>query len=371
MPREGIRHILIRGTNWIGDAVMTLPAVSSIRDTYPGATLSVLAKPWVAEVYRLSPDIDEVIPFESPGVHGGITGKLRLAGEMRGRFEAAILLQNAIEAAIIALLAGIPIRAGYDSDGRRLLLSHAVRRTAAIRKVHQVSYYLEMVQALGCVSARPVPVSPLLVPGPEYGRIADDLFTKYGISGSHLLIGVAPGATYGPAKKWFPERFADVATRIVNTFPARVILFGSRGDIDSTRAVEKSSGKSLINLAGKTTLKEAIALIARCDLFISNDSGLMHVAGALGIPTIAVFGSTNAATTSPVGEKSVVIRHRVACSPCLKKKCPTDFLCMDLVTVEEVYAAASELLTGKELHETRPVKNGPVAAQISLSPRIL
>jgi len=342
IPTEGIERVLVRGTNWIGDVVMTLPALAAVRKTWPEAHLSVLAKPWVSEVYRLSPDADEVIAFKEPGRHAGAAGKIRLAGDLRRHgFDCAILLQNAIEAAILALLAGIPRRAGYNSDGRGLLLTHSVRRTEAIRRIHQIDYYLEMVQALGCT---PAGRSVRLRPGKDYEEIADKLFARFGLDGGRPLIGIAPGAAYGPAKKWFPERFAAVADRLIDETGAQGILFGSAGDRESTAAVRNCARRRLTDIAGETNLKEAIALINRCGLFLSNDSGLMHVAGALSIPTVAIFGSTNPATTSPVGERSVVIHHAVDCSPCLKPVCPTDFRCMEGIGVEEVYAAARKLL---------------------------
>lgn len=341
-PIERVRNILVRSTNWIGDVIMTLPALAAIRKTLPKAKISVLAKPWVAELLHLSPAVDEVILFQSPGIHSGVAGKFRLAAELKKKsFDAAILLQNAIEAAILAHLAGIPVRAGYNSDGRGLLLTHSVGRTKEIRRVHQIDYYLEMVKALGFQSAgRDV----RLQLGDDYAGIADDLLKKYGAVVGAPLIGVAPGATYGPAKMWFPDRFARVADRLIEEFGAQVILFGSRADHKTTEQVCRYAAHPMIDIAGRTTLKEAIALIAKCRLFLSNDSGLMHVAGALGIPTIAIFGSTNPVTTSPVGEKSFIITKAVDCSPCLKKTCPTDFRCMDLIGADEVYEAAKKLL---------------------------
>ena len=151
LPHEGINKILIRGTNWIGDAVLTLPAVASIRATYPNAHVAVLVKPWVADIYKIFSKPDEIIIYENK--FDTSTGVLRLARKLKKeKFDLAILLQNAIEAAIIALAAGIPLRAGYDSDARGLLLTHRVQRTNEIKKAHQIDYYLEMVKALGCVS---------------------------------------------------------------------------------------------------------------------------------------------------------------------------------------------------------------------------
>jgi heptosyltransferase-2 len=335
-------NILIRGTNWIGDAVMTLPAVAAIRSTFPRARITMLAKPWVADIFRLCPDVDDIMIYERPGVHDGPTGILRLAGELRKRaFDAAILLQNAIEAAIIAFLAGIPVRAGYNSDGRGLLLTHSVVRTKAIREVHQTDYYLEMVKALGC---RPASREAVLTLRKDDEHLAGELLTGYGLQGSRLLVGMAPGATYGPAKKWFPDRFSSVADKLVDGFSAQIVLFGSSEDNDTAAAVQVRAKYPMVDLTGKTSLREAMALMSRCRLFISNDSGLMHVAAALGVPTVAIFGSTNPATTSPPGRNHVIIYKNVACSPCLKTDCPTDFQCMDLIGVDDVYEAAVRML---------------------------
>jgi heptosyltransferase-2 len=335
-------NILIRGTNWIGDAVMTLPAVAAIRKTFPEAKITILVKPWVADIFRLCPDIDEIMLFQSPGPHEGMAGKWRIAGDIRKkRFDAAILLQNAIEAAIITFLAGIPVRAGYNSDGRGLLLTHSVPLTKAIREVHQTDYYLEMVKALGC---QPASREALLTLGKDDERLAGELLAEYGLQDSRLLVGLAPGATYGPAKKWFPERFSLVADRLVDGFSAQIVLFGSSDDNDTAAKVQARAKYPMFDLTGKTGLKEAMSLMSRCRLFISNDSGLMHVAAALGVPTIAIFGSTNPATTSPPGRNNVIIHKDVACSPCLKPDCPTDFQCMDLIGVDDVYEAAVRML---------------------------
>lgn len=253
----------------------------------------------------------------------------------------AILLQNAVEAAIIAWLARIPLRMGYNSDGRGILLTHSVQRTKKIRTVHQIHYYLDMLKSLGFTPAGEV---PRLLMGEDFETISRDILQSHHITPEDTIIGMAPGATFGPAKMWFPDRFAAVGDRIADNFSAKVVLFGSKGDRERAETVQKYSKNRFINLAGQTSLKEAVALIAACTLFITNDSGLMHLAGALGIPLVAVFGSTNPETTSPAGDKSVVIHHDVDCSPCLKKVCPTDFKCMDMISSDMVYEAAEKLL---------------------------
>jgi len=173
---------------------------------------------------------------------------------------------------------------------------------------------------------------------------AESVLQKYLPDPKREIIGIAPGAIYGPAKRWFPARFAKVADKIAAVFNCQIILLGGKSDNDAAEEVCRLAQTDVLNLAGKTNLTEAVYLISRCRLFISNDSGLMHVAGALNIPTIAIFGSTNPQTTSPAGNQSIVIHQDLSCSPCLKKTCPTDFRCMDLISVEDVFAVAQNIL---------------------------
>ena len=344
LPFEKIHDVLIRGTNWIGDVVMTFPTIAAVRETLSTARITVLVKPWVADLVRMHPAVDEVLVYERPGRHEGAGGILKLARELRARrFDAAILLQNAIEAAIIARLAGIPVRAGYSTDARGLLLTHPVRLEARIKSVHQSLYYVEMLEALGFTPSR----APLALTPTEAQRIAaEQHLARFGIAGRRPIVGMAPGAAYGPAKRWFADRFAAVADRLAQRHACPILLFGSDGDRASTEAVQSAAETPLVDIAGRTNLSDAIALIARCDLFITNDSGLMHVAGALGVPTVAIFGSTNPKTTYPLGERISLIRKPVDCSPCLKQECPTDFRCMNLVTVDEVVDESLRLLAG-------------------------
>jgi len=339
LPQTGLDKILIRGTNWIGDAVMTLPAIASVRAAYPRTHLAILAKPPVTDIYRLFSAADEIIPYEKK--FDTPLGVFRLAHALKQKkFDAAILLQNAIEAAIIARAAGIRVRAGFSSDGRGILLTHAIRRTAAIFNIHQIDYYLEMVKVLGCADVdRAMHLETCISPAD-----AKKVLRQYLPDCDRNIIGIAPGATYGPAKRWLVDRFASVGDQLGRDLNAQVILFGGKDDRETAEQVRVHAQSDMINLAGLTSLKEAVYLISQCKLFVSNDSGLMHVAGALNIPTIAVFGSTNPVTTSPAGEKTVLVRKDVSCSPCLKKVCPTDFRCMTLVTVSDVVEAAKSLI---------------------------
>ncbi|HLZ18140.1 MAG TPA: lipopolysaccharide heptosyltransferase II [Smithellaceae bacterium] len=335
-----MNRILIRGTNWIGDAIMTLPACASVRAAYPKAHLAILAKPPVSDIYRMFTKADEIIPYERQD--DTPMGVFRLAWKLHAKkFDAAVLLQNAIEAAIIARAAGVKVRAGFNTDGRGFLLTHPVRRSGEILKVHQIDYYLEMVKALGCADVdRTMHLETFISP-----VTARDTRRKYLPQHDRPLIGIAPGATYGPAKRWLPDRFAAAGDELAFDLNAQVVLFGGKDDRETAEEVRASSRTDMLNLAGQSTLTETVYLLSQCRLVISNDSGLMHVAAALNIPTVAVFGSTNPQTTSPSGSRTAIVRKETSCSPCLKKVCPTDFRCMTDVTVNDVVAAAKSLIT--------------------------
>ena len=223
-----IRKVLIRSANWVGDAVMSLPAIASVRRTLPHAEIFILAKPWVAEIFEENPVVDGVFIYQSPGIHQGLSGKWRLARQLKGEgFELAILLQNAFEAALVSFLAAIPRRAGYNTDARGLILTHPVAMTAKIKRGHQIDYYLEMVGSLGFQPAHPVPSLRVSAVRQEEARRK---LESFGLDGSQPLVGISPGATYGSAKQWFPERFAELADRIIGDSGARILIFGSEGD---------------------------------------------------------------------------------------------------------------------------------------------
>ena len=338
-----IKRLLIRSTNWIGDAVMTTPAVRAIRKNFPDARISILTKPWVAPVFSNSPYVDNLLIYGDAGKHKGLSGKLRLARELKEyRFDAAILLQNAFEAALITFFAGIPCRIGYNTDARAFLLTHSVPCTPQIKKMHQTGYYLGILQGIGLKTDG---LGLDLVVDKKYQKRAAEILEEHGISMSDRLVGINPSATFGPAKQWFPERYAGLSDKIHEILGARILLFGGPGDRELGRKISKMMKYPPVDLCGKTDLEEAIALISICNLFITNDSGLMHVAAALDIPLIAIFGSTNPVTTGPKGLNSRIVRIPVECSPCLKPKCPKGHLkCMDQIDVNMVFDVVKELL---------------------------
>ncbi|MEJ2690097.1 MAG: lipopolysaccharide heptosyltransferase II [Deltaproteobacteria bacterium] len=330
-------RILIRSTNWIGDAVMTLPAVRTIRSNFTEARISILAQPWVADLFNASPQVDDVILYHKKTRHKGIKGLFLLARELRKyRFEMAILLQNAFEAALLARLAGIPAVAGFSRDGRRLLLSHAARISKEIRKKHQVYYYQDLLRQLGLACGPNTLYLDLHEGVRTTARTMAAQFTK-------PLIGFNPGASYGPAKRWPQEKYAALAKRLKEEVSGTILVFGTDADGQAAAAIGKEAA-NVIDLTGKTQLAAAMALIECCDVFVTNDSGLMHVAAAAGTPLVAIFGSTDAVATGPFSKKAVVIQKELPCIPCLKPECSRDFRCMDDIAVEDVIAAVKSLL---------------------------
>ena len=345
--KRHIRRILVRSTNWIGDAVMTIPAVRAIRECFPCAEIFILAKPWVIPIFENSPYTDRLLIYDSAGKHNRIAGKLRLARELKEyRFDAAILLQNAFEAALITFLAGIPVRIGYDRDARTLLLTHAVHCSPRIKQLHQTEYYLGILKGAGLKKPGNADFdrSLYLRVSDKQKQRADEILAQYGISGNDRILGINPGATFGSAKRWFPDRYAYLCQRL-KPFAEKILVFGSPGEEALGKNICETAGSHCVNLCGKTTLGEAIALIGRCQLFVTNDSGLMHIAAALNIPQIAIFGSTDHVTTAPAGSMSHILRVPTPCSPCLKPECPEKHhLCMKAVTVDMVCSLAEQLI---------------------------
>ncbi len=353
--KKAADNILIRGVNWIGDAVMTIPAIRSVRRAFPNSHISLLVKPWAAEIFKESPDIDEIILYDEQ--YKGIIGKLKLARILRHKkFDKAILLQNAFDAALIAWLAGIPERIGYRRDYRSFLLTKAVPLNNALAEEHQVYYYLNLLKEAGI---KPVTTEPYIYLSDEERERARALLTLSPITHHPSpLIGINPGATYGSAKRWPPENFAGLICRIILELEGRVIIFGSPAEVEiADEIIKKTEGSikvitpithhllPVLNMSGKTNLRELAALISECDAFITNDSGPMHMASALHVPIAALFGSTDSSATGPLGEGHKVITKKLSCSPCLERECPEGHLnCMRAIAPEEVFSALKDLL---------------------------
>ncbi len=333
-------NILVRATNWVGDAVMSLPALRALRERFPHARISILAKPWVADLYGREPFCDQLIPYEA----GSLGSKMRAARDLRQfNFDCAILLQNAFEAAAIAWAARIPVRIGYARDGRSPLLTHAIA-VPLPREIprHERFYYLELLRRAGIVDA--MPENDLIrLDGAAAAREAGlRRFHELGLG--DVVIGVSPGAAFGSAKRWLPERFAESADRVAREIGASIAVFGSKQERELCAAVTSALSAPARNFAGETSLGEFIEMAAACRVYLTNDSGAMHIASALGVPTVAIFGATDDIGTGPTGPLARVVREPVECSPCLKRECPIDHRCMTRVPAARVAETALALL---------------------------
>jgi heptosyltransferase-2 len=321
-------RLLVRAPNWIGDVVLSLPALRDLRRRFPDAQLTVLARPWVAELYRTLPGVDAVA--ESRG-HAADVATLRAS------FDLGVLLPNSFASALVLWRAGIAERWGYATDARGPLLTRGCRVPQSVRGCSQVYYYRAMLEGLG-----------LAVEGPPDASLACP--EEWAARGAALLgddgpwIGVNPGAFYGSAKRWPPERFAAAAALVARRTGARVAIVGSEQERALGEAIRAQLGVESRVLCGETTLAELTGVLGRLSLLLTNDSGPMHLAAALGTPLVAVFGSTDWSETAPFAERARVVREETACAPCLLRECPIDHRCMTRVSVLRVAEAALELV---------------------------
>ena len=323
-----VERLLVRAPNWVGDVVLALPAVRDLRRAFPQARLTVLARPWVAELYGAVREVDAV--EESRG-H-------RLdALALRGRFDLSVLLPNSFAAALVAWRAGIPGRWGYATDGRAPLLTRRCSVPPSVRGRSQVYYYRAMLEGLGLATEGP-PDASLGCPEP-WAAQAKGLLADEG-----PWIGINPGAFYGTAKRWLPERFAAVADLVARRLGARVAIVGGAAERPLGAAIAAQLKAGALLLCGETTLASLVGVLARLRLLLTNDSGPMHLAAALGTPLVAVFGSTDRTETAPVGGAAAIVREDVYCSPCLLRECPIDHRCMTRVGVDRVAQAALALV---------------------------
>lgn len=352
-------NILIRSVNWIGDAVMTIPTIRLIKNTFRDSRISLLVRPQVKAVFDGNPFIDEFILYEDR--HRSLLGRLNLVSQLRKRqFSKAFLFQNAFDAALITFLARIPERIGYNRDGRGFLLTGPIPFNNDDRKIHHIDYYLNLVRYYTGKKGSRVQGSKgsfdSLNP-----RIPDSLYIFLSLEErssmrgrlkglKRPILGINPGATYGSAKRWLTDRFAEVAEWFIKDTGGSVIITGSAAECSIADEIVKTidpelrSSGYVINLSGKTSLRELINLISECDLYLSNDSGPMHVAYAVGTPLVAIFGSTDPKLTGPVGEGAKVIKAEVDCGPCFNRSCDRDRMCMYGIDSDDVYLALRSFL---------------------------
>lgn len=327
-----MERILIKGNNWLGDAVMSLPTLQSLRAMRPHAHVSLLTRSSLADLYDGHPSLDEVIPY--PSDQHRLKALAQLARDLHRRnFDTALVLPRSFSSALLMFSSRIPRRIGYRGDGRTRLLTDALPREERLLKKHRVHYFHHLLTAIG---QPPPPQHPHITVSDRWQTWALET-----IPGNGLLIGMNPGATYGEAKQWYPDRFSAVGRHLAVEFNARILILGGPSEAELGRQVADKMGRSATNFAGRTSIPQLAALIQRCSLFITNDTGPMHLADALGIPIVAIFGSTDPVTTAPFRRRHSVVRHLLDCMPCQKRRCPLGHHhCMKWVRVEDVIREA-------------------------------
>jgi heptosyltransferase-2 len=315
---------------------MSLPALEVVRENFPSSSITILARPWVVPLFKNHPAVDAIIPFRKmQGTFAYCRELMRVAKLIRNNgYDLSILFQNAFEAAFLAYLGGITFRVGYSGDGRGFLLTHRIVKTEEVLKVHQVEYYLSLLKAMGWGG---MSREPHLYAAQEDTEKAGSLLHAKGIMKGDYVIGLSPGALFGEAKRWPADRFARIGDWAAERWNAKVLVLGSGNETDICEVLCTSMVHEPYNLCGQTSLGVAIGLVRHCSFFVTNDSGLMHVAAALGVPTLAIFGSTDTVATGPRGPKTRIVKHEIECAPCLKPECPTDFRCMLSIEPEEVW----------------------------------
>jgi heptosyltransferase-2 len=321
--------IIVRSPNWIGDAVLCLSSIEYIKEKMPQAHITVLAKNWVKDVFLNHPSIDDIISLDKP--------KTTLIKEIKKRnFDAGILFTNSFSSAFLFFIAGVRKRIGYKTDLRSIFLTDGLPLPEKLEKTHQRDYYFEIVRKL--IPGSEKPGNPILYITDEENKKANITQKGLGIVENTKTVGMFPGASYGPAKMWGVEKFKSLAKEIAKNENVKVLVFGGNKEKELGDTIQNKTD-SIINLCGKTTARELMALIKRCNVFITNDTGPMHIASALNVPVIAIFGPTNTDRTSPLGP-SVIIKKEVNCVPCKYRICPLKkHECMESISVDEVFEA--------------------------------
>lgn len=350
---DDIKRVVVRGTNWVGDSVMTVPALRALRRLLPDAKITLALRPSAKGIFSEADFIDDVLVYNRRNAFSVVSQ----AREWRRReFDLAVLFQNAFEAALIPFLAGVPLRLGYATESRQAMLTHPLPLPDWRSSKHEVFYYLYLVTALEQLLAGTSTVcdaDPDISLSISEARKAEaaELLRSYGVNVEKSLVAICPGSINSRAKRWPAERFAALADRLMDQ-QRQVVIIGSPDEIDVTNEVTSRMRNRPVVLTGKTTLDQITAALASVDLVVTNDTGPAHIAAALGCHTIVIFGPTNPLTTRPFSFKAEILRHPPDCAPCMLRDCPIDHRCMTAITVDEVFEHSHALLKRSSFAKT-------------------
>ena len=332
------RSIVVRMPNWIGDLVMATPILEDLRAAFPQAKVTAMCQSNIAPLLEGDPAIDELFSFSRAEGFFRRVGERNVVEKLKnGKHDLGILLTNSFSSAWRFWQGGVKTKIGFKGEGRSVFLDEGVPFPENRKTRHLVETYKLLLEPLGIPLSETV---PRLIVRDEEIEGGWEFVKRFDITREHKIIGINPGAAYGSAKCWLPERFREVAERLIQVDPSYVVLFfGDRSHRDLISSICKGLPPRVVNLAGQTSLRELMPFIGMCSLFLTNDSGPMHMADSLGIPLLALFGSTDPVVTGPYRQRQQVIRKKVACAPCFKRECPIDFRCMTKIGVDEVVEA--------------------------------
>lgn len=361
-----IEKIVVRGTNWVGDAVMTVPALRSLRQLFPSANIVLATRPWAKGLFSEVDFLDGFIVHDTSGLKSVISQVKEWKAQ---NFDLAILFPNSLESALVASIARVPFRIGYATEGRQRLLTHPLELPDWRSTRHEVYYYLNIVNHLQRF-ARPAtqldlnPNGSLSVSSDAQAN-ATSMLRNRGINSaranSRPVIALCPGSTNSRAKRWPTDRYARLADLLITELDAEVLLVGSQAEAPVSAEVKQQMQKRCTMLTGDTSLEELVALLSVVDLLITNDTGPAHIASALNRPTLVIFGPTNPLTTRPFSETGEIVRVPPDCAPCMLRDCPIDHRCMTAISPEQVFSRARLMLAEKP--------TGPPAHDVSITAR--
>jgi heptosyltransferase II len=343
---DKIKRVVVRGTNWVGDAVMTVPALRELRRIVPDAHITLVSRSGTADIFVEADFVDEVLIYDRAGF--GSTWKQAREWKRR-KFDLAVLFQNAFEAAAIAFLARVPMRIGYDAERRGILLTNPLPLPPWKDERHEIFFYLNVVAELERLLYG---ISTIESHQPRFDlhisvarrQQAKDVLRSHGVRTDAPLVLLCPGSINSRAKRWPTERYAALADRFAES-GARVVLIGSPAEIDVSEQVRQQMRSQPIIMTGKTSVAEAAAIISVADVLVTNDTGPAHIGSAVGTPTLVIFGPTNPLTTRPFAPNAEIIRKPPDCAPCMLRDCPIDHRCMNAISPNEVFGHAEALIS--------------------------
>ncbi|MDP3722063.1 MAG: lipopolysaccharide heptosyltransferase II [Candidatus Omnitrophota bacterium] len=360
-PLPSPRRILVIRLDRIGDVVLSTPVFQALRRQFPHAFIAAMVRPACRDVVEGHPALDEVILYDKDGRHRRLTETIRFARRLRRTaFDTALILHPTNRSHWITWLAGIPVRIGYDRKSA-WLLTHRIPHRKHEGVQHEAAYTLEMLRVFdpaigpGGLHIPPPPPEPLIRIHPQAEQRVDVLLAEVAIQPADRLVAVHPSASC-VSKRWLPERFAEVADRLIEERGVRVCLVAGEDDVLYALRVAQAMRRPAVNLAGRLSLGELAALLRRCRLLISNDSGPVHVAAAVGTTVVDLFGRNqrglSPARWGPIGQGHVILHKEVGCVTCLAHRCDIGFLCLTSLSVEEVYQASVAVLDRQCLKST-------------------